>query len=64
MYRQVAGGGGGYGDPRLRPVARVAEEVRYGTISSASAREEYGVAVDPETGAVDEAETARLRQQD
>jgi N-methylhydantoinase B len=64
VYRQVAGGGGGYGDPRLRPVARVAEEVRYGTISAQSARDAYGVAVDPETGAVDEAETARLRQQD
>jgi N-methylhydantoinase B len=64
VYRQVAGGGGGYGDPRLRPVARVAEEVRYGTISAQSARDAYGVVVDPQTGAVDEAETAQLRRQD
>ncbi len=61
VYRQVAGGGGGYGDPQLRPAGRVAEEVRYGTISAQSARDDYGVAVDPDTFEVDEAETARLR---
>jgi N-methylhydantoinase B len=61
VYRQVAGGGGGYGDPLLRPAERVAEEVRYGTISLESARRDYGVAVDPQTFAVDEAATERLR---
>lgn len=61
VYRQIAGGGGGYGDPHLRPAERVAEEVRHGTISGASARDDYGVAVDPETFQVDAAATARLR---
>jgi N-methylhydantoinase B len=61
VYRQVAGGGGGYGDPLLRPAERVAEEVRYGTISPESARRDYGVALDPRTLAVDEAATRRLR---
>lgn len=60
VYHQVAGGGGGYGDPHLRPVDRVVEEVRYGTISLESARADYGVAVDPETFEADEQETARL----
>ncbi len=62
VYRQVAGGGGGYGDPRLRPVERVVEEVRYGTISVSSARDDYGVAIDPETLQVDEEQTRRLRR--
>jgi len=62
VYRQVAGGGGGYGDPQLRPAERVAEEVRYGTISLARARSDYGVVVDRSTFAVDEAATARLRK--
>lgn len=61
VYRQVAGGGGGYGDPRLRPVARVLEEARNGVISLESARRDYGVAIDPETWTVDEDGTAELR---
>jgi N-methylhydantoinase B len=52
VYRQVAGGGGGYGDPRERPVERVLEEVRNGVISVESARDDYGVEIDPETWAV------------
>jgi N-methylhydantoinase B len=60
-YRQVAGGGGGYGDPRLRPVERVLEETRNGVVSVESARRDYGVVVDPATWTVDEAETVRLR---
>ncbi len=48
VYRQLAGGGGGYGDARQRPAPLVAEEVRNGIISVAAARELYGVAVDPE----------------
>jgi len=61
VYVQAAGGGGGYGPPFERPAAKVADEVRGGVVSAASARRDYGVAVDPGTGAVDEAETARLR---
>lgn len=43
IYHQIAGGGGGYGDPRQRPPARVEEEVRDGLISRESARDDYGV---------------------
>jgi N-methylhydantoinase B len=52
VYRQVAGGGGGYGDPHLRPVERVLEETRNGVISVESAREDYGVEIDPEAWTV------------
>jgi len=55
VYRQVAGGGGGYGDPRLRPAERVLEEARNGVISLESARDDYGVVIDPETWTVVEA---------
>jgi N-methylhydantoinase B len=57
------GGGGGYGDPRERPVEKVLNDVRAGYVSPAQARAEYGVVV---TGTdddvvVDEAATAMLR---
>jgi N-methylhydantoinase B len=53
-------GGGGLGSPRRRPVDAVAEDVRLGFVSIESARRDYGVAVDA-AGAVDHAETAKLR---
>src|ERR1700724_3582855 len=43
LYRQVAGGGGGYGDPKERDRKKVAEEVRNGVISPQAARDIYGV---------------------
>lgn len=61
VYFQQAGGGGGYGDPFLRPADKVAEEVRNGIISPESATADYGVAVDPRTFAVQDEETATLR---
>lgn len=60
IFREIAGGGGGFGDPHRRPAERVAEEVRYGYISVESARDDYGVVVD-EAGRLDEAATAALR---
>ncbi len=60
-FRLRSGGGGGYGDPFERPVAEVAEDVRQGYVSVKAAAELYGVAVDPETLAVDAAATERLR---
>jgi N-methylhydantoinase B len=60
-YYQEAGGGGGCGDPKRRPAALVLEDVRNSKVSAAKAREDYGVAVDLETMAVDEEETSRLR---
>ncbi len=62
VYHQQAGGGGGYGDPRKRPVTLVAQEVRNGIISLQAARELYGVVVDPGTYVVDEEATRQLRK--
>jgi len=61
VYRQLAGGGGGYGDPRERPAELVAEEVRNGIISVEAARDVYGVGVDEETLALDREATLELR---
>ena len=54
-------GGGGWGDPRTREPEDALRDVAEGFVSPSRAREEYGVAVDAERMAVDEAETARLR---
>ena len=61
VYRQIAGGGGGYGDPRDRAAERVLADVRSGYVSIERARDVYGVAIDTDRWEVDEAETARLR---
>ncbi len=61
-YHQLAGGGGGYGNPRRRPAELVAAEVRNGVISIRAARDAYGVAVDEKTFAVDERATLSLRK--
>jgi N-methylhydantoinase B len=42
-YHQQAGGGGGYGDPRLRDRAKLRDEVRDGIISEDAARRFYGL---------------------
>lgn len=42
VYRQLAGGGGGYGDPRERDREALAADVRAGVVSPAAARELYG----------------------
>jgi len=56
-----SGGGGGFGDPKLRPAERVAHDVVEGYVSAAAAAENYGVVVDPVTGTIDQAATAKLR---
>jgi len=53
-------GGGGLGDPRRRPVARVLADVRAGLVSPAAAARDYGVVVGAD-GALDEAATAARR---
>lgn len=60
-YLQHAGGGGGWGDPRLRPVDKVLRDVRNGVVSLPAARDHYGVVIDTAAWTVDHAETARLR---
>jgi N-methylhydantoinase B len=54
-------GGGGYGDPRQRPVEAVMSDVRAKLLTLEKARREYGVVVDPKTLVVDEEATRRLR---
>ena len=59
-FRLRTGGGGGFGPPEARDPRRVADDVAAGYITRGRAREVYRVALD-ETGAVDTAETERLR---
>lgn len=44
--RMSTGGGGGYGDPRDRPIERVQQDVIRGFVSLQSARDDYGVVID------------------
>ena len=53
-------GGGGYGDPLTRDLARVAEDVRRGVVSPTAARDWYGVVFGAD-GEVDDAASAALR---
>ena len=57
----VSTGGGGYGNPLDRPMDKVVRDVRDEFISVETARNDYGVVLDPETFAVDEAATQALR---
>jgi N-methylhydantoinase B len=40
------GGGGGYGDPRQRPIELVERDVIRGFVSPESAQVDYGVVID------------------
>ncbi len=57
-----APGGGGYGKPFERDPEAVASDVIEGYVSVGSARDDYGVALDPRTFEVDMEETKRLRR--
>ena len=61
VIRIVGPNAGGYGEPRARDPRRVAADVADGLISAEHAREVYGVALDPRSGTLDAAATARLR---
>jgi N-methylhydantoinase B len=61
LFRQIAGGGGGYGNPFERPAEKVMEEVRNEVISVEKARTDYGVVIDPSTMTIDTEGTFRLR---
>ena len=50
VARLVTGTGGGWGDPRERPLERVLEDLRDGYITPEQAARHYGVVVDPRTG--------------
>jgi N-methylhydantoinase B len=55
----VAGGGGGYGDPRTRDPQRVLDDVREGLVTPERAERVYGVALTPD--GIDQARTQALR---
>ena len=61
LFHEVAGGGGGYGDPLKRPLERVLKDVRNGFVSIEKAKEDYGVVIDPVTHKVNEEETNKRR---
>ena len=54
-------GGGGWGDPLERPAARVLDDVLDELVSIESARDTYGVVIDPATRRLDAGATDRLR---
>ena len=62
LYHRQAGGGG-WGDPLERDPELVAQDVRNDKVSLASAREDYGVVLDPDTSTVDHEATARARRE-
>jgi N-methylhydantoinase B len=53
--------GAGYGNPLERDARAVLDDVLDGILSSARARTQYGVVIDPETGALDDDATRELR---
>jgi N-methylhydantoinase B len=58
-----SGGGGGFGSPLERPPERVQHDVRQGYVSIAAARGYYGVVLEPETLAIDQAATKQQREE-
>ena len=54
-------GGGGWGDPLLRPEDEVCRDVREGLVSPEFAENVYGVVMDNATGQANKAQTARNR---
>jgi N-methylhydantoinase B len=61
VVRYETCGGGGYGKAGARAPEAVAQDVREAKISVERAAKAYGVAVDPQTFAVDPGATSRLR---
>jgi N-methylhydantoinase B len=57
----TAGGGGGYGHPFDRDEEKVRLDVINGSVSIESARNDYGVVIDPSTLSVDKHNTQKLR---
>ena len=54
-------GGGGFGNPYLRPADKVLEDVINEMVSIESAKAQYGVVINKDTLSVDQAATDRLR---
>jgi len=62
ILANCSGGGGGWGDPFQRDPDKVLDDVRNEYVSITSAREDYGVVIDPDTLQLDQTATQRLRQ--
>ncbi|MER1968626.1 hydantoinase B/oxoprolinase family protein [Castellaniella sp. GW247-6E4] len=54
-------GGGGYGDPRRRALAAIADDLKFGFITREQAERVYGVVFDPTTGDIDRTRSERNR---
>ncbi|PZQ16005.1 MAG: methylhydantoinase [Ancylobacter novellus] len=61
QFKFESTGGGGWGDPKTRPAAKVLEDVLDDYVSIDTAKNVYGVVIDPTTMTVDEAATSSLR---
>jgi N-methylhydantoinase B len=61
VLTQIAGGGGGYGDPFERPTKIVQREAVNGLVSIEGARQYYGVVIDQESLELDQESTDALR---
>ncbi len=61
VFEVVSSGGGGFGNPHLRPAELVEKDVRENVVSIEAAREHYGVVIDPDTLTVVEEQTQQLR---
>ncbi|MDE0446801.1 MAG: hydantoinase B/oxoprolinase family protein [Spirochaetaceae bacterium] len=62
-FHWAAAGGGGFGDPLTRDPELVRRDVRDEKVSTAAARDRYGVVIDPASGTVDKKATTRLREE-
>jgi N-methylhydantoinase B len=60
IYRQIAGGGGGYGNPLDRALTSVENDVRNEMVDRVQAKEEYAVILTPDFK-VDKEKTKQLR---
>jgi N-methylhydantoinase B len=63
VFYMRADGGGGLGDPLLRPPERVLADVQAGLVSARQAEQCYGVVLTSDQAAADEGATHTLRQQ-
>lgn len=62
IYRQFAGGGGGFGDPRERDLEKVVAEVKNGVLSGKKAQNDYKVVFKNGNGEVDWEATGKNRK--
>lgn len=61
VYHQIAGGGGGFGNPLKRNLSIIVEEVKNQVISPEAANKEYGVVIDENSFEINEFETKKRR---